>query len=92
MLFLRLAFTNITFSNVPGVSQNILFILMHLNTQTGTILLPPSILHMRKQRLRDVQQSAWNHTATKYWSQNLNLENMAEVHSPLIIMLIDFII
>ena len=46
------------FSNVPGVSQNILFILMHLNTQTGTILLPPSILYMRKQRLRDVQQSA----------------------------------
>ena len=39
-------------------NQNILFILMHLNTQTGTILLPPSILHMRKQRLRDVQQSA----------------------------------
>lgn len=58
MLFLRLAFTNITFSNEPGVSQNILFILMHLNTQTGTILLPPSILYMRKQRLRDVQQSA----------------------------------
>lgn len=55
MLLLRLAFTNITFSNVLGVSQNILFILMHLNTKTGTILLPSSILYMRKQRLRDAQ-------------------------------------
>lgn len=55
MLLLRLAFTNITFSNVLGVSQNILFILMHLNTKTGTTLLPSSILYMRKQRLRDAQ-------------------------------------
>lgn len=58
MLLLRLAFTNITFSNVLGVSQNILFILMHLNIKTGTILLPSSILYMRKQRLRDAQLSA----------------------------------